>query len=89
MINLRELKNMITRFSFTTEDNEDGQVEFSVTRNENKEQCYGIKAMLFINGKISETETVDNIYFTLCETERVIEMLCRHQALPGTLCDIL
>lgn len=80
---------MLTKFTFITEDNRKGEVEFSVTKNTHSERCYGIRAVMLIDGIEAETENADNIYFTEKETEHVIDMLCRHQALPSTVCDIL
>ncbi len=80
---------MTTNFSFISEYAENGQVEFSIMQTESDEQCYGIKAVLTLDGREAEVEAVECKYFTLCEAEQVIEMLCRHQVMPGTLCDIL
>lgn len=80
---------MTNKFYFTTPDNRPGYVIFTMTETEDAERRYGVRCDLYIDGEISGTETVNERFFTLRETELVIERLCKIEGMPGTIADIM
>ena len=53
-----------------------------MTETEDAERRYGVRCDLYIDGEISGTETVNERFFTLRETELVIERLCKIEGMP-------
>ena len=78
---------MRENFKFTTECGSENTVEFSVVKDEDAEMPYGISAKICETGE--KPTVAHQRYFTYAEAIAVIDMLCRHQVMPCTLCDII
>ena len=74
---------MRENFKFTTEYGDENTVKFTIVKDEDAERPYGISAVICETGVASER------YFTYAEAIAVIDMLCRYQVMPCTLCDII
>ena len=74
-------------FKFTTECGNENTVEFYVVKDEDAEIPYGISSR--IRESDDKPTVASKRYFTYAETIAVIDMLCRHQVMPCTLCDII
>lgn len=74
-------------FSFITEDGEEITVDYSIVKEEDAEKPYGIYAC--IRGDKDESAFAERRYFTYAEALAVVDMLCRYEVTPCTLCDII
>lgn len=73
-----------------TEDGETAEVKFDITENTDAEdRCFGISAVMTINGIIAESSSAEERFFTRTEAERTVAMLCKYKVTPCTLCDVL
>ncbi|MGN1092956.1 MAG: DUF6514 family protein [Monoglobaceae bacterium] len=78
---------MRENFKFTTEYGDENTVKFTILKNEGAEKPYGISAVVCETGE--KPTVAAERYFTYAEAIAVIDMLCRHQVMPCTLCDII
>lgn len=80
---------MSASYILKTESGSSATVSFSVTENKNEEKPYGICAVLKGDDGRSDTVCADSRFITYDEAQKTIELLCKHQVTPCTLCDIL
>ncbi len=80
---------MSTSYLLKTESGGSVTVSFSVTQNNNAEKPYGICAILKGDDGKSDKAYADCRFITYDEAQKTIELLCKHQVTPCTLCDIL
>lgn len=77
-------------FNIITEQGEKAQVTFMVTETPDAEdQTYGICGTMTILGNIVEESTAAERFFTKQEAEKTIEMLCKYEVTPITLCEVI
>ncbi len=80
---------MSASYILKTESGNSVAVSFSVTKNNNEEKPYGICAILEGDDGQSDKACADCRFITYDEAQKTIELLCKHQVTPCTLCDIL
>lgn len=80
----------MTEYRFITEDGEEATVKFGITENvaDQSGKVYGISAELNV-ANIVENAEAKNRFYTYEEARLTIDMLCRHQVTPCTLCDVI
>ncbi len=76
-------------FDFQSEEGETYRVGFRILEKDGAARRYGIRAELFREGILLEETEVSERFFTREEAEQTVDMLCRFQVTPCTLCDIV
>ena len=76
-------------YQFKDIDGEENQVEMEILHSEDSHRPYGIKARIFRNGELQEVAEAKERFYSITEAEKTMEMLCRFQVTPCTLCDII
>ncbi len=76
-------------FDFQSEEGESYQVRFEILEDRKATRPYGIRAEIFREGILVEGADAPERFLTRAEVNETIEMLCRFQVTPCTLCDII
>ncbi len=74
-------------FSIITEDGDEITVDFSIVKDENAERPYGIYSC--IRGDREDSSLAEQRFYTYGEALAIVDMLCRNEVTPCTLCDII
>lgn len=77
------------KIEIITEDGDTAQLCFSITENTADERRFGISADMYIGNDLVEHSSADNRFFTFEEAEKTVDMLCRYEVTPCTVCDVL
>ncbi len=76
-------------FDFQDEEKEWCRVRFEVLKSESQPRPYGIGGEIWRGESCVERAEATNRFLTREEAEQTMEMLCRFQVTPCTLCDII
>lgn len=76
-------------YEFQDEEGESYRVSFGLLETAGKVRRYGIRAEISGGGKKGEAAEAKERFITKDEAEETMEMLCRFQVTPCTLCDII
>ncbi|MBO5364684.1 MAG: hypothetical protein J6A56_04400 [Clostridia bacterium] len=76
-------------FEFQDGDGVCYRVRFTVLEETEGFRRYGIRAEIFRQGAFQESTEAPGRFLTCAEAEQTIEMLCRFQVTPCTLCDVI
>ncbi len=74
-------------FKLITEDKQEIVVDFSIVKEDNVEKPYGIYSC--IRGSRDDSAIAEERFFTYAEAIAAVDMLCRNEVTPCTLCDII
>lgn len=80
---------MSSGYILETESGVSAEVTFSVTENNDSTKPYGVYASLTTKDGKSDEAYAACRFFTYEEAQKAIELLCKHQVTPCTLCDII
>ena len=74
-------------FSIITENGDEITVDFSIIKDENTEKPYGIYSC--VRSDREDSAIAAHRFYTYGEALSVVDMLCRYEVTPCTLCDII
>lgn len=74
-------------FRIVTEDREELFVDFTIIKEDNVQKPYGIYAC--IRGDKNDSAFAKRRFFTYAEAIATVDMLCRYEVTPCTLCEII
>ncbi len=76
-------------FDFRDEEGECYRVSFTILEEDEGLFRYGIRSEIFRQGISKDCTEVAGRFLTRAEAEKTVEMLCRFQVTPCTLCDVI
>ncbi len=74
-------------FCVFTENGDEITVDFSIVKDEKAERPYGIYS--YVRGNREDSALAEQRFYTYGEAVAVVDMLCRNEVTPCTLCDII